>query len=61
MKNAHDITSGWPSRQPRAASADPAGLQVDGVFFGLIEGVADADREALLRMTPGFTATSPEA
>lgn len=45
MKNAHDITSGWPSRQPREVSAGPAGLQVDEVFFGLIEAVVDADRE----------------
>ena len=45
MKTAHDITSGWPSRQPREVSAGPLGSEVDEVFFRLIDEVAEADRE----------------
>ena len=45
MKNAHDIITGWPSRQPREVAAGPPGLEVDEVFYRLIDEVAEADRE----------------
>ena len=45
MKNAHDVITRWPSRQPREVSAGPAGVEVDEVFYRLVEGVAEADRE----------------
>lgn len=45
MTGAHDIITEWPSRQPREVAAGPVGLEVDEVFFRLIDGVAEADRE----------------
>lgn len=45
MTRAHDVISRWPSRQPREVAAGPAGLEVDEVFYRLIEEVAESDRE----------------
>lgn len=50
MRQAHDIITGRPSRSPREVSSDALGVQVDEVFHGLIEAVAEKDRE-LARIT----------
>lgn len=45
MTGAHDIITRWPSRQPGEVAAGPLGLEVDEVFYRLIDGVAAKDRE----------------
>lgn len=45
MAKAHDIISRWPSRQPREVAGDPLGVEVDEVFHGLIDAIAEQDHE----------------
>ena|SRR5690606_30999429 len=45
MTRAHDIITRWPSRQLREVASGPAGLEIDEVFYRLIEEVAESDRE----------------
>ena len=45
MTRAHDVITRRPSRPPSDLSSEPLGAQVDEVFHGMIEAVAEKDRE----------------